>query len=333
MQTEQRFRELLDRYLAGNCTPQEKILMEEWFEEGGDRNKTDLRLSAADKARMLENIHLKQTAGSVAPESSVINANRHPFKYIFSGWRAAAVWIGMLMLAGTAAWWISNRAQDKASIATAYLTIQTGQGEIKQIILPDSSVVTLNAHSTLNYHPEFASHRQLRLSGEAFFSVAHDEKHPFTVVTGDSLVTTVLGTQFNINGYGSAQEIQITVVSGKVQVSQGRNAPERLTRSQGIRYHTGSRRFTRLATTSPENLISWMKGQWAYDNMQLNDLALLLNNQYGITLSHRHQNQRLQTGVSVNFSKQQTAKEIVETFCSFAGCRFRIIDDTHMEIY
>ncbi|MBO9636468.1 MAG: hypothetical protein J7578_25430 [Chitinophagaceae bacterium] len=52
MQTEQYFRELLEKYLAGSCNAQEKAIMEEWFEKGGDTGKPDLVMDEANRQQL-----------------------------------------------------------------------------------------------------------------------------------------------------------------------------------------------------------------------------------------------------------------------------------------
>lgn len=332
MQTEQRFRELLDRYIAGTCTSQEKAIMEEWFEKGGDMKKADLQLSAEDEALLLNNIHRLQDKTTV-PDS--LPVHRSKLLRPLSSWRAAAVWMGVLITAGAGIWKAGTiqYAATPAQTAAVFKEIATGKGEIKQVVLPDSSVVLLNAGSTLHYHSDFARHRQVQLSGEALFTVTHDDKHPFTVQTADSLATLVLGTQFNISSYAQGEDIQISVVSGKVQVSKPGSAPDILTRAQAIHYNKASRDYTIQHAVSVESLTSWAKGEWDYENVRFNDLVVLLQNQYGVALHTRRNPHQLQTNVNVNFNKEQSASEIVEVFCSLTGCRFRIITPAEIEIY
>lgn len=332
MQPAQRFRELLDRYIAGTCTPQEKAIMEEWFEKGGDMEKADLQLSADEAARLLDNIHRLQDKSSISVSTPI---RRNKLLRALSGWQAAALWIGVLITAGVGIWktGIIRNAVAPTQLAVAFKEFTTGKGEIKQVVLPDSSVVLLNAGSTLRYHPDFARYRQLQLSGEALFTVTHDDQHPFTVQTTDSLATMVLGTQFNISSYAQGEDIQITVVSGKVQVTKPGSTPDILTRAQAIRYNKASRDYTIHRAVSAESLTGWAKGEWDYENVRFSDLAVLLQNQYDITLTTQRDQSTLQTNVSVNFNKAQSAREIVEVFCNLTGYRFRIITPAEIEIY
>lgn len=314
MQTEQRFRELLDRFIAGTCTQQEKAIIEKWFEKGGDTNKADLYLDAADESRLLANIHHKQGTR---------------LRALLPHWRSVAIWAGILIAAGLGIWKAFTPKESQA----VFMAIVTGKGEIKQVTLPDGSVVLLNANSRLDYHPDFTSHRQLRLSGEALFTVTRDKSHPFTVLTADSLSTTVLGTQFNINSYDKGEDIQISVVSGKVAVKKPGSMLDTLGKAQAVRYHKADRKFAVFHDVTTGNLTNWSKGEWEYENARFSDLAVLLENQYGVTLTSRLDPKKLQTNTSINFYKKQTAREIMDVFCGLAGCRFRILNPERIEIY
>jgi len=99
------------------------------------------------------------------------------------------------------------------------LYVSTTTGEGKNIHLPDGTEVWLSPSSCIEYPRVFTEAlREVTLSGEAFFEVAHDKKHPFIIHSG-SIETKVLGTSFNIQAYDGQDDIKVTVVSGKVNVT------------------------------------------------------------------------------------------------------------------
>jgi Fe2+-dicitrate sensor, membrane component len=98
----------------------------------------------------------------------------------------------------------------------AQLVVSTTR-ERKAITLPDGSLVSLEPGSTLQYPQHFnQGKREVNLEGEAFFEVAHNEKHPF-VIHSSLINTTVLATSFNIEAR-NAKEARVVVVTGRVQV-------------------------------------------------------------------------------------------------------------------
>ncbi|MCG8319868.1 MAG: FecR domain-containing protein [Cytophagales bacterium] len=104
--------------------------------------------------------------------------------------------------------------------STVYIEKANPNGKKSTITLSDGSVIQLNSGSRIVYPKTFnGTTRDIMLEGEAFFTVAEDPERPFHIKTGD-LVTTVLGTSFNISAYHDAHNIQVGVVSGKVSVTR-----------------------------------------------------------------------------------------------------------------
>jgi len=94
------------------------------------------------------------------------------------------------------------------------------QGSVKEISLPDGSIVWLNANSTLIAPEKFnGKKRNIKLKGEAYFEVARDESRPFIIQTGKT-VTKVLGTSFNIKMDSILENVSVMVKTGKVAFSQ-----------------------------------------------------------------------------------------------------------------
>lgn len=112
----------------------------------------------------------------------------------------------------------------KASAGLQLLMASTPRGGTYQIILPDGSKVWLNAASTLKFPATFSgiAQRVVNLSGEAYFEIAKDKKHPFIVESRGQKVE-VLGTHFNIDTYGDEEEAKTTLIEGSVKVSLSNN--------------------------------------------------------------------------------------------------------------
>lgn len=98
-------------------------------------------------------------------------------------------------------------------------TISTPKGGEYKIVLSDGTKVWLNAATVLQFPDRFAAQgsRVVKLvSGEAYFEVHKDKKHPFMVSTTNQSLT-VLGTKFNINAYD--QLTKTTLLEGSVKIA------------------------------------------------------------------------------------------------------------------
>ena len=93
--------------------------------------------------------------------------------------------------------------------------IATQYAENKEVVLPDTSEILLNADSEISYsEKKWDKERNVTLAGEAFFKVAKGKR--FTVSTDQGIVA-VLGTQFNVEnrkGY-----FEVTCFEGLVSVT------------------------------------------------------------------------------------------------------------------
>lgn len=105
----------------------------------------------------------------------------------------------------------------------ATLQKQSPIGQVTLFTLTDGTKIWLNSNSKLLYPENFSGkQREVTLSGEAYFEVAHTDK-PFIIHTGD-VKTQVLGTSFNIAAYQNEKNIRVTVLTGKVGVTATANA-------------------------------------------------------------------------------------------------------------
>jgi ferric-dicitrate binding protein FerR (iron transport regulator) len=146
---------------------------------------------------------------------------------------------------------------------------RTGKNEIKEISLPDGSLVWLNANTTLSYEPVLFNKKQrvVRIeSGEAFFEVVKDRKVPF-VVQSNSFKTTVLGTSFNVNCDG--EWISVTVETGKVHLAKtDQSAEVILEKGQQATFYPMAKNFEVNETATP------LSGRWRENILSLNEIPL-----------------------------------------------------------
>jgi len=111
----------------------------------------------------------------------------------------------------------------------AQVSVVTGYGEQRQVVLPDHSTVTLNANSSLTWYRawNWRHGREVWLTGEALFKVepgaragaAGGSGNPaerFTAYAGD-LSVAVLGTTFNIRQRRG--RIMVSLLSGKISIT------------------------------------------------------------------------------------------------------------------
>lgn len=136
---------------------------------------------------------------------------------IFFWMRNVAAAILLPLLAVT--FYYYNQTVKLKSIPVNQLELVAAFGTQTKVVLSDGSEIWLNSGSKLIYPDRFVGdHRQVILSGEAFFKVSSDKNHRFDVSTPEGIVVSAYGTEFNVEAYEEEGNISATLVNGSIGV-------------------------------------------------------------------------------------------------------------------
>ena len=159
----------------------------------------------------------------------------------------------------------------------------TRYGEKRTIQLPDSSVVVLNANSKLTVPAKWASSkpREVKLKGEAYFSVTHKlNQQQFIVHTADGLQVEVLGTEFNVSDRGSKRQVVLT--SGKVRLHlAGTTKKQQVLMKPGELVTVTEKGDYTQKTINPELYTAWKDNKLIFYQTSLREIATMLEANYG----------------------------------------------------
>lgn len=169
--------------------------------------------------------------------------------------------------------------------------IRTGYGEVKHILLPDSSIVILNANSSMRIPQQWTDDdkdgRQVWLQGEAYFEVQKKTatRQKFVVHT-DQVDVIVLGTKFNVNT--RRQQAVVSLEEGKVQLSVhgvGQSVLEKaapVVLRPGQVMVVGQAEKVKINTDKDVTAHSgWSRNEFHFDNTTLAEIARLIEDDYG----------------------------------------------------
>jgi transmembrane sensor len=166
--------------------------------------------------------------------------------------------------------------------ALAYRVHHTPAGQPQRLRLADGSVVTLAPLSQLRYPAQFAeASREVYLEGEAFFEISKDPRRPFRVHSG-AWVTQVLGTKFNVSAVPGASQLAVSLVEGKVQVTD-KHDKYLLAPGQQLRAERSTGRIYRQAFDRRQ-VLAWRSNKLVFKNEKLADVATQLERRYGVKL-------------------------------------------------
>ncbi len=173
---------------------------------------------------------------------------------------------------------------DEKQYATTY-------GEIKTILLPDSSTVTLNGNSSLRYahrvdQPTLP--REVWLSGEAFFAI-RKKVSPLAegsspgikfIVHTDQVSVQVLGTRFNVRH--RRDQTQVVLEEGSVQLTlEEQERAWLMSPDELVEINTGERQIN-PHTVKAADYTAWKEGLIHFNGASLSEISQVLEDNYDL---------------------------------------------------
>jgi transmembrane sensor len=261
---------LIPKVLAEEATPEEIRLLEEW--------------RAADPGNQAEYKDIEKiwNITGVASEPGEINldAEWHRMEAamgkVHSGksvvlrvMQIAAVLVIVTVLGFMAVKFSGNHSEKAPSAA------------LSDVILPDGTLVSLNAGSVISYKKGFGSaHRMVHLKGEAWFEVKKNAGLPFVISAGEASVR-VTGTKFNVKAWRRLKDVRVTVTEGTVKFYSSAEPSREITLHAG---ETGVMNKSDQALTSMAtgnlNDIAWKTGVMDFHDTPLREVTDVLVNTY-----------------------------------------------------
>jgi transmembrane sensor len=209
--------------------------------------------------------------------------------------------------------WPSHHAPQPAPVAhqpaPAGNDIYTANGSRTHLTLPDGTLVWLNAGSRLSYGKNYnTTTREVNLTGEAFFDVAHNTQKPFLIHT-TRIDVQVLGTRFNVKSYPSDRTTEATLIRGSIEVSIRDRPSERIilrpdeklvvANDTGILHRLNPGRYGATGPGDPLVAIrkptyeqktgaiietSWVENKLAFREETFGDLAKQMERWFGVSI-------------------------------------------------
>lgn len=224
----------------------------------------------ADEAldRLMNRIHAEQTP--IVP----LRSDRSR-KYRI--WLAAASTVVVFLASG----WMASALRPDPEMLVRSNTWE----KVNSLTLADGTQLTLNRGAQLIYPERFTGRqREIFLSGEAYFEVAHDASHPFIVRAGD-LKIKVLGTKFNVEAYPDSETITTTLIEGSVEVeSQLSHRSMRMVPNQQLAYDTRSGEMQLSMLEESEETVRWTDNVWILHQTPFSEVCKRLERMFNVKI-------------------------------------------------
>lgn len=325
-------------FFAGKLTPKQAEELLEWLDsaEGEIYLATEIDQLWTEKTK-------HRTKDAMDPEAlwqKISAATReHPtpmaLKPVARTAKSFPVWVKVaacgMVLAGLA--WLSllntehpiPSPVEEVMMATKY----NPPGQKTRVHLSDGSIVILNSDSKITYPEQFEKNRRIVLEGEAFFTVKKDSLHPFTVVAKD-IVTTALGTSFNVSTFPRDENVRVTLVSGQVRLNrEGRENHLILNPGEeSVLSETEQELYKRKVDISERTV--WIDGILTFKGTPVEEVIDLIKRWYGVNIDVR--GQVSPTLCSGTFQKNEMLGNVLKVLSSSVGFKYKL-DGKNVTIY
>lgn len=342
-------RDLLKKYLEGNCTSEEKAWVEEWY------LTLDIKIEDLTDEQVGEDLYALQSRLLKIPHAKPV------FKIRIIRAVAAA-----LVVTLTAGWLLWNKmtsekvtSSDLVSASQDFMpgtdcaTLSFDSGEeidlsdhqkgfitggtgiayhdgtpIKtmekvqmatlrtpvagqyQVTLPDGTKAWLNAASSIRYPTAFNDNeRKIEVLGEVYLEVAHDARKPFVVQTGPQRIE-VLGTSFNVNAYGDNGQTLTTLTEGLIRLRYGKFGSE-------VELHPGQqavvtdKEIIEVKKVDVDEASSWKDGLYIVNDEPLEQYARKIERWYNVEVDMKsHGHKRLSAIIPRNAKLSEVLQAI-----------------------
>lgn len=291
-ENEEHIDELIAKYLAGEAMPDEAIWLDDW------KSQSEANLQYFNRAKKLFGFTLDEKMDTQKMYRNIIaTASKevpvYTLKRFITPFRIAASLILVSLIGLMAVLFVKNNEQPDTIFASTE-TVQEQQ-------LADGSSVALNKHSKLTVVGGFnGKQRKVKLEGEAFFEVKHDDNKPFVIDAGGLLIKDI-GTAFNVKARPESDSVFVFVTEGIVELSAN-NQTIVLYENQHSVFLKSTKGFVKTNYIGA-NIAAYKTKQFHFNASTLGEVLESLNAVYGPIIQLQNKQLALCT-ISVDFQNE-----------------------------
>lgn len=282
--------EILQRYIEGNSTQQEKEDVARWLDTDEKHMQEFLLLRNVYDVSLWRGKDVFAKINEVHSDKNGKSNNKRRLKLVQEFFKVAAIF---LLALGCYHLFLSPDIKTQPNVAIQ--TVHAPEGQRAEVVLSDGTKVWLNAKSSLTFPNDFSgADRLVELDGEAYFDVTHDELKKFIVKTNEYQIK-VHGTEFNVNAYSGSNVFETALIKGSVEVLSN-TTDESILLSPNKRVYAENNKLV-LASLESQDQFLWKKGILFFENQDIKHIFEKLELYYDVKidvknkeiLSHKYQ--------------------------------------------
>lgn len=317
----------LFEYLAGRTNPLERQLVEDWIAQQQNAEtfhqwlleyETKCPQFVPDRDAALDNLlrRLDSNMSEIAGEEGRKEERDEEREPSWLGRRSNRFWLAAasVTLLVSCGWSFREPIQ--------YKSYQTAYGQTTDVYLEDGSRVALNSNSKLKI-PRlgfWGDVREVRLEGEAEFSVSHTIDHKrFVVKTSDKFQVEVLGTTFSV--FARPRGTKVALKSGSVRIDYSQNNERKKVMMEpgdlAFLDHEGAVQLERKQDL--KTFAAWKEQRYVFNGTPVREILAMIEENFGQKVSLSDSNIALRS-ITGNF-KTRNAEELLRTISEVLDVR------------
>jgi transmembrane sensor len=268
---------LIAAYLSGQATPEQAMELNDW--RTADKNN-ETYFNECENAFYLVNPSEKFNSPNhtqawekiqqqISSESKIIPLQKNRVQ----SWRIAA---SITLIIGL------------SLVLFHYFKTDDNSGQqfladkgVKKIQLTEKTDITLQPNAQLSTSANFGkTNRLVKLKGDAYFSVTHQNELPFTVDVGKVFIKDI-GTKFNVRFSSDTDTVFVNVDEGLVLLFDSLGAELEIKASEKALYIKSKKQIISSSDVEVQNKTQTL----AFNNESLQNVAALLSKRYNVSIT------------------------------------------------
>lgn len=277
--------QLITRYLTGEATREEMARLEKWMDES-DANKKyfgDIRFVHDNAVASHKIVEFDVDKGwelfkQNRAQGKQVTIEKKSLGLPINNWLRVAAAIFVLIGVAYIIKSLVDPGTERFEIAVV------AEKTTKATKLSDSTEVFLNKNSKIEYSAGYGKkQRMIKLTGEAYFDVKHDNEKPF-IVSVDEVFVKDIGTAFNVKAYENDNKIEVYVKTGSVVFYAENQTGDTLRAGEISYYDKASKLFSKQKSTD-EEVLNYKNRVLVFKDARLSEVIKSINAVYNVNIS------------------------------------------------
>lgn len=257
--------EIINRYLRGEAAPEERIRIMKMIDEDPSFRKEFLAMR-----KIYDALLISDDIGGMKKRVRKGMAVRI-LRFVASMAAAASLAVGVTYFI------MSDKEEENIMVQR----FEAPEGHRTEAVLSDGTMICLNSGSRLEILSSVKNERRVRLDGEAYLNVAHNEDRPFILETSEMEVK-VLGTSFDVSTYGNVHSV--VLVEGSVEVNNAVSSEKTVIEPDQMYVFDRSTGQSGVKYVDALSMVTWKDGYLNLQNMTVEELFSRLEHYYGVRI-------------------------------------------------